>query len=115
MHDLEDAVFGTFRPARLHTHGCWTSPVRNEYEGNRFAFYGIGHLLEAALVWLVIVRYRSLIPLTYAFILCSQILAFNLLRVKPLPVVPPGQIGIYVLLPLIAVLFLLSIRKSAAR
>jgi hypothetical protein len=32
---------------------------------------------------------------------------------KPLPAVPPGQIGVYVLLPVTSVLFLLSIRKPA--
>ncbi len=80
---------------------------------NGFGVYGIGHLLEAVIVWLVLFRYRSLIPITYAFILSSQILGAVLLTVKPLPVVPPGQIGVYVLLPLTSVFFLLSIRKSA--
>ena len=80
---------------------------------NSFGVYGIGHLLEAAIVWLVLFRYRSLIPITYAFILSSQILGAVLLTVKPLPVVPPGQIGVYVLLPLTSVFFLLSIRRSA--
>ncbi|MBW2386650.1 MAG: hypothetical protein JRG92_23720, partial [Deltaproteobacteria bacterium] len=41
------------------------------------------------------------------------VLGAVLLSVKPLPVVPPGQIGVYVLLPLTSVFFLLSIRKSA--
>jgi hypothetical protein len=81
---------------------------------NGFGAFGIGHLVEAVIVWLVIIRYRSLIPLTYAFIVCSQVLALALLMEKPLPVVPPGQIGVYVLLPVTSVLFLLSIRKPAA-
>ncbi|MBW2414433.1 MAG: hypothetical protein JRG76_07965 [Deltaproteobacteria bacterium] len=80
---------------------------------NSFGVYGIGHLLEAGIVWLVIFRYRSLIPITYAFIMCGQILGVVLLSVKPLPVVPPGQIGVYVLLPLTAIAFLLSVRKPA--
>lgn len=80
---------------------------------NSFGVYGIGHLLEAAMVWLILARYRSLIPLTYAYIVCSQILGLALFMVKPLPVVPPGQIGIYVLLPITSVLFLLSIRKTS--
>ena len=71
-------------------------------------------LRSDALVWLVLFRYRSLIPITYAFILSGQILGVVLLSVKPLPVVPPGQIAVYVLLPLTAVFFLLSSRKSAA-
>jgi hypothetical protein len=80
---------------------------------NSFGVYGIGHLLEAVIVWLVIFRYRSLIPLTYLFILTSQLLGLGLFIVKPLPVVPPGQIGVYVLLPVLTVFFLLSIRKPA--
>jgi hypothetical protein len=59
-------------------------------------------------------RYRALIPLTYAFIVCSQVLALALLMAKPLPIVPPGQIGVYVLLPVTSVFFLLSIRKPVA-
>ncbi len=78
-----------------------------------FAAFGIGHLLEAVIVWLVLVRYRSLIPLTYLFILANYLLGFALFLTKPLPIVPPGQIGIYVLLPIVSVFFLLSIRKSA--
>jgi hypothetical protein len=81
---------------------------------NSFGVYGIGHLLEAAMVWLIVARYRSLIPLAYAYIVCSQILGVALLAAKPLPVVPPGQIAIYILLPLTFMFFLLSIRKPAA-
>ncbi|MFQ5745471.1 MAG: hypothetical protein ACE5HV_18105 [Acidobacteriota bacterium] len=80
---------------------------------NGFGVYGIGHLMEAVIVWLVVFRYRSLIPITYAFIVCSQILGVVLISLKPLPVVPPGQIGVYVLLPVTSLLFLLSVRKSA--
>jgi hypothetical protein len=72
---------------------------------------GIGHLVEAALVWLVIFRYRALIPLAYVCLIASEILGFALLAVKPLPVLPPGQIGLWVLAPLSVVFFLLSIRK----
>ena len=32
---------------------------------------------------------------------------------KPLPVVPPGQVGVYVTLPLSIVFFLLSIKRKA--
>lgn len=81
---------------------------------NSFGVYGIGHLLEAVIAWLVLFRYRTLIPLTLAFVLASQVLGVVLITVKPLPVVPPGQIGIYVLLPMTAVFFLLSVRRRAA-
>ena len=38
-------------------------------------------------------------------------LAVALLAVNPLPVVTPGQIGIYIMFPLTALAFLLSIRQ----
>ncbi len=79
-----------------------------------FGGFGIGHLLEAVLVWLVIFRYRSLIPLVYVCLIGSQLLAVVLLEMKPLPVVPPGQIGVYVMLPATLVFFLLSINKPRA-
>jgi len=82
---------------------------------NAFGGFGIGHLLEAAAVWLVLFRYRVLIPLAYVWVVVSNGLAVALLTVKPLPVVPPGQIGAYVLLPLTILFFLLSIRTPAAR
>jgi hypothetical protein len=80
---------------------------------NSFGVYGIGHLVEAVLVWLVIFRYRQLIPLAYVFLIASQALGVALLSWKPLPVIPPGQVGVYVTLPLSIVFFLLSIKRKA--
>ena len=80
---------------------------------NSFGVYGIGHLVEAVLVWLVIFRYRQLIPLAYVFLIASQTLGVALLSWKPLPVIPPGQVGVYVSLPLSIVFFLLSIKRKA--
>jgi hypothetical protein len=77
---------------------------------NSFGVYGIGHLVAALLLWLVIFRYRVLIPFTYALAVCAEALALFLFYSKPLPVVPPGQIGVYVLLPLTIAGFLLSVR-----
>ena len=78
---------------------------------NSFGVYGIGHLIQALLVWLVIFRYRALMPFFYVLILMSQVLAIMLFWWKPLPVVPPGQIGVYVLLPVNLGFFLLSIKS----
>ena len=78
---------------------------------NGFGAFGVMHLLEAVLVWLVILRYRTLIPMVFVFMLAGQLLAIALLAVKPLPVVPPGQIAVYLLLPITFASFLLSVRK----
>jgi hypothetical protein len=75
---------------------------------------GVGHLKEAILVWLILVRYRALIPLTYLVILGSKLLALALLATKPMPVVPPGQVGNSILVPIVAGFFLLSIRRSSS-
>ena len=78
---------------------------------NGFGAFGVMHLLEAVLVWLVILRYRALIPMVFVFMLAGQLLVIALLAVKPLPVVPPGQIAAYVLLPITFASLLLSVRK----
>ncbi len=85
---------------------------------NSFGVYGIGHLQEAVVVWLVVFRYRQLIPLVLAFLLASQALGVVLLAWKPLPVTPPGEIAVHFLLPLSLGFFLLSIKapkRSADR
>ena len=73
---------------------------------------GMYHLFEAILAWLIIFRWRTLIPLFLFYVLISQCLGIALITVKPLPVVPPGQIGAYILTPLTFLAFYLSIRKS---
>ncbi len=82
---------------------------------NSFAVYGVGQLVQAAILWIVIIRFRVWIPLIYLLSIISQILAIALFEFKPLPVVPPGQIGVYFLLPLTILFFLLSINTSEAK
>ena len=79
-----------------------------------FGVYGIYHLLEAAMAWLIILRYRALVPLFFLYILTSQLLGTILITVKPLPVVPPGQTAVYIIFPLTFIFFLLSIKKNIA-
>jgi hypothetical protein len=78
-----------------------------------FGAMGVGHLVEAVLVWLVILRYRSMIPFAYVCLMATQVLGIALVAVKPLPVLPPGQVSLYVLAPLSLGFFLLSIRSPA--
>jgi len=47
-------------------------------------------------------------------VLTTQLLAIALLIAKPLPVIPPGQVSLYVLLPLTAIAFFLSRRRGDA-
>ena len=82
---------------------------------NAFGNYGRYHLIEAGLAWLVIFRWRAWIPLFLLYVLTTQLLAVALLIAKPLPVVPPGQVSLYVLLPLTAIAFFLSRRRGDAR
>ena len=81
---------------------------------NAFGNYGRYHLIEAGLAWLVIFRWRAWIPLFLLYVLTTQLLAVALLIAKPLPVVPPGQVSLYVLLPLTAIAFSLSRRRGDA-
>ena len=77
-----------------------------------FGVYGIYHLMEAVLAWLIIFRWRALIPIFLLFVGISQLMGIILLTMKPLPVIPPGQIGVYLLFPITLVAFLLSIRQA---
>ena len=81
---------------------------------NAFGNYGRYHLIEAGCAWLVIFRWRAWIPLFLLYVLTTQLVAVALLIAKPLPVVPPGQVSLYVLLPLTAIAFFLSRRRGDA-
>ena len=78
---------------------------------NAFGVYGIYHLIEAVLAWLIIFRWRAMIPLFLLYVMVTQALGVVLVTMKPLPVIPPGQIVVYVLLPLSALAFFLSVKR----
>ena len=77
-----------------------------------FGNYGKYHLVEAVLAWMIIFRWRVLIPIFLLYFAVSQFLGIILVTVKPLPVIPPGQILAYVLFPLTALAFLLSVKQA---
>lgn len=79
---------------------------------NHAGGFGIYHLISAAVVWIVLARYRERIPMIYLIYVVEKTLAFFLLQVKPLPVTPPGEIGVYLQLPIVIVLFFLSIKTK---
>ncbi len=81
-----------------------------------FAQWGAVQLLLALLYWLVIFRYRFLVPTMLAVVVIEQLFRIGAGRLKPLVVAnpPPGAIGSQLLLPLalIALLWSLLRRKS---
>jgi len=77
-----------------------------------FGVYGIYHLMEAVLAWLIIFRWRVLIPIFFLYLGIIELLGIILIIWKPLPVTPPGEIGAYLLFPITLVAFLLSVRQA---
>ena len=78
---------------------------------NAFGNYGRYHLIEAVLAWLIIFKWRAMIPLFLLYVMVTQALGVVLVTMKPLPVIPPGQIVVYVLLPLSVLAFFLSVKR----
>lgn len=86
-----------------------------------FGLWGLAQLLYACIQLLVVLKYRSLVPLFY-LILILELLGRMALGVMKPPVLlqgtPPGGIANYVLLSLCLVMFVLSLyplKKSAGK
>jgi len=73
-----------------------------------FAALGTSQVVFTLYQWIVIFRYRTFIPLTLGLILFSSILGLYGHFFKPIPNTPPGQIGNCVLVPLVLVVWILS-------
>jgi hypothetical protein len=78
-----------------------------------FGQWGASQLLLALIYWLVIWRYRFLVPAMLGFIFLEQILRLLVGVLKPLEIIapPPGAIGSYLLLPLSFVALIYSLRR----
>lgn len=76
-----------------------------------FALWGSAQLIYALMQWLVILRYRSLVPLMWAVLLLETLLRMLVGRMKRVTFAhrPPGAIGNYVLLPLAALMLVMSL------
>ena len=74
--------------------------------------FGRYHLIEAVLAWLIIFRWRVLIPIFFLYLGIIELLGIILITWKPLPVTPPGEIGAYLLFPITLAAFLLSVRQA---
>ena len=93
-----------------------------EVEGGRnivaiFAQWGLVQLLNAAIGWVVVTRYRGLIPLILLVSLLENIGRILIGRRKPLKVAkpPPGAYGSLVIVPVLLVAFWRSLPKRNGR
>jgi hypothetical protein len=77
-----------------------------------FAQWGASQLLQALMQWLVIWRYRFLVPAMLAWMLLEQLLRIIAGRLKPMQIdaAPPGAYSSYALLALSLIFLVLSLR-----
>jgi hypothetical protein len=78
-----------------------------------FALWGSSQLLFALVQVAVVIRYRSLVPVMYLFLILEILLRLGIGRVKPVAFAhtPPGQVGNWVLLPLAVVMLGLALPR----
>jgi len=81
-----------------------------------FALWGLSQLIVGLLYVVALLRYRSLIPLLYLLALVEYAVRLVLIWVKPIETVgtAPGGIGNYVLVPVIAGMLWLSLRRPSS-
>lgn len=79
-----------------------------------FALWGLSQLLFGLLYWVVLWRYKSLIPFMYALMFIEYAGRLWLTFYKPIILegTAPGAIGNYIMVPAVLVLFILSLPKS---
>lgn len=76
-----------------------------------FALWGSAQLVYAIVQLVVAFRYRSLIPFMYVLLIIEVLLRMLVGRTKPMTFAhtPPGAIGNWVMLPLAALMLVLSL------
>jgi hypothetical protein len=79
-----------------------------------FSEWGLSQLLFGLLYIIVLIKYKSLIPLMYLFLVIEYSTRLLLGFYKPLELegYAPGGIGNYILVPLFMVMFILSIKNN---
>lgn len=85
-----------------------------------FALWGSAQLIYALLQWVVILRYRSLVPLMWGVQLLETLGRMLVGRIKPVTFahIPPGEIQNYLYLGLAVVMLAIAFRsgmKSSAK
>ena len=76
-----------------------------------FALWGSAQLIYALIQLVVAFRYRSLVPFMYVLLILETLLRMLVGHMKPVTFAhtPPGAIGNYVILPLAALMLILSL------
>lgn len=79
-----------------------------------FGQWGASQLVLACIQWMVILRYRFLVPAMLAIIVIEQLLRILAGRLKPLVLdsPPPGAYGTYVILGLALIFLALALRQQ---
>ena len=79
-----------------------------------FALWGSSQLIYALIQLAVAFRYRSLIPFMYVLLILETLLRMLVGRMRPVTFAhtPPGAIGNWVILPLAALMLVLSLRRE---
>ncbi len=79
-----------------------------------FALWGSAQLIYALLQWLVILRYRSLVPVMWVIQLLETLLRMLVGRIKPVSFAhtPPGAIGDYLFLVISLLLLALCVWEA---
>lgn len=77
-----------------------------------FGLWGLSQLLFGLFYALVLLRYRSLIPLMYGFIMIEYSVRLLLTFAKPMEITgtAPGAVGNYIMVPLAVIMLILSLR-----
>jgi hypothetical protein len=76
-----------------------------------FALWGGEQLIYALIQWVVIFRYRSLVPLMWGVQLVETLMRMLVGQIKPITFAhtPPGEIGNYIFVPLAVLMLILAV------
>ena len=82
-----------------------------------FAQWGLEQLILAIVAWVVIVRYRFLVPFVLLLQLFDWLMRGVIGEIKPLVVesMPPGGIGNIIFVPMVAIALWFSLPKAGER
>lgn len=80
-----------------------------------FSLWGLSQFLMGIFYLIVSLRYKSLIPLMYCFIIVEYTMRIVIGQMKPLDTIKtaPGAIGNYILIPIAIILLLLSLKEKS--
>lgn len=76
-----------------------------------FSLWGLAQLLMGGVYVIVLLRYRTLVPLMYGFVLVEYSMRLVIGQMKPIvtAATAPGEIGNYVMVPLAALMLALTL------